>query len=509
MRFPAQPEEVASNMNFLGIDIGSSSIKVALVDSETGRSLGVVQVPDREMSMQAPRKGWAEQDPGDWWQLVCEGIRKALKACAVPAEAIAGIGISYQMHGLVVVDKTGQPLRSSIIWCDSRAVEIGRKAAADLGPGICAARLLNSPGNFTASKLKWVKDHEPETFGRVHKMMLPGDYIAYRLTGEIRTTVCGLSEGILWDYRSDTVSEALLDYFGFRPEIIPDRVPAFGLQGTVSKTGASESGLREGTPLLYRAGDQPNNALSLNVFRPGEVAATGGTSGVVYALRDSPDIRESTRVNHFAHVNYRPGGEKIIGTLLCINGAGIQYRWLRDNLGVDSYEEMNRLASRVAVGADGVCLIPFGNGAERMLENREVGSHICHLDLNRHSRAHLCRAALEGIAFAFAYGVEILGADGLKARVLRAGNDNLFRSGIFADTLATLTGMEIGIFNTTGAVGAARACILRDGAYGSFASFTKNDHVATRTPLADGESYRAAYTRWKGQLEYLLENQTH
>lgn len=494
-------------MYYLGIDIGSSSIKVALVDAHTGKKVGVVQEPEEEMSIDSERKGWAEQDPEEWWRLVCLGIHKVLGTCKISKAHIGGIGISYQMHGLVVVDREGTPLRKSIIWCDSRAVEIGRKAYAELGPDLCDAHLLNSPGNFTASKLKWVRENEPETFARIHKMMLPGDYIAMRLSGKISTTIPGLSEGILWDFREDSISQRLLDHYGISMDLIPDLVPAIGPQGTVSARGAGESGLKEGTPLLYRAGDQPNNALSLNVLNPGEVAATGGTSGVVYAIRDSTDIRESSRVNHFAHVNYEQHGQKVIGTLLCINGAGIQYRWLLNNLAVASYEEMNRLATGIPVGCDGVCLIPFGNGAERMLGNREVGSRICNLDLNRHTKAHICRAALEGIAFSFAYGMEIMEQDGLKARVIRAGNDNLFRSEIFAGTLATLVNRQIEIYDTTGAVGAARACAIKEAGYDAFASFTENDHVMTVGPLEASQPYQTAYARWKKELENLLQKQ--
>lgn len=492
-------------MYFLGIDLGSSSVKVALVDSASGITAGLAQVPDEEMCMQSPKKGWAEQAPETWWELACQGIDKVRSQTGISPDQIRGVGIAYQMHGLVVVDKNGAALRPSIIWCDSRAVEIGQEAYNDLGSDYCDTHLLNAPGNFTASKLKWVQRHEPDTYARVYKMMLPGDYIAYRLSGVLNTTISGLSEGILWDFKKDRVSEDLLTHYGIEPGLIPDLVDTFGEQSSVSATGASESGLQEGTPILYRAGDQPNNALSLNVFQPGEVAATGGTSGVVYAIRDSPDIHETTRVNHFAHVNYQLGKQKVIGTLLCINGTGIQYRWLLNNLAVTSYQEMNQLASQVGVGSDGVRLIPFGNGAERMLDNLEVGAHILHLDLNRHSKAHLCRAALEGIAFAFAYGIGIMEADGLDATVIRAGNDNLFRAEIFATTLATLIEREIAIYDTTGAVGAARACILKDGDYDTFAAYTENDLIKTYKPLPDMESYQKAYSHWKNELEIILQ----
>ncbi|MEX0274459.1 MAG: xylulokinase, partial [Flavobacteriaceae bacterium] len=419
-------------MYFLGLDIGSSSVKVALVNATTGKKVGVVQEPQKEMSIHAPQKNWAEQAPEDWWKYVCKGIAHIKEEYAISKNEIAGIGISYQMHGLVIVDAQGSPLRKSIIWCDSRAVEIGNNAYSEIGPKYCESHLLNSPANFTASKLRWVQENEPERYGKIHKFMLPGDYIAYRFSDTFTTTVPGLSEGIFWDFKTDAISEKVVSHFQIAHGLFPEIVDTFSPQATVSPKGAKESGLLQGTPILYRAGDQPNNALSLNVLRPGEVAATGGTSGVMYAVTDDLSVKECARVNNFAHVNYGINTTKSIGKLLCINGAGIQYRWLLDNLAVSSYGEMNQLASAVGIGADGVCLIPFGNGAERMLLHRDIGTRIVNLHLNRHHKGHLCRAALEGIAFSFVHGFEILKSDGVIPTVIRAGNDNLFKSDIFA-----------------------------------------------------------------------------
>lgn len=491
-------------MYYLGIDLGSSSIKVALVESASGRRIGVVQEPEEEMPIHSPEKGWAEQEPEDWWMHVCNGIKKLKDVHNISEQDIVGIGIAYQMHGLVVVDKNGNSLRKSIIWCDSRAVEIGNITYEDLGPEKCDKHLLNSPANFTASKLRWVKDNEPEVFQEVDKFMLPGDYIAYRFSGKINTTISGLSEGIFWDFEQDSVSKDILDYHGFSKDLIPDVVQTFDNQSVVSLRGSKECGLLEGTPILYRAGDQPNNALSLNVFNPGEVAATGGTSGVVYAVTDNLSVKESSRVNNFAHVNYDLDKVKNVGKLLCINGAGIQYRWLLNNLDVSSYEEMNQLANQVEIGADGLCIIPFGNGAERMLLNRDVGTRIVNLDLNRHSKAHFCRAAIEGIAFAFVYGMDIMKSDGINSKVIRAGNDNLFRSEIFGYTISSLSQHEIEIYNTTGAIGAARACAITLDGYDTFSSFMQNDYVMMYSPQTDKESYDRAYKTWKKELELII-----
>ncbi|MBE0393053.1 xylulokinase [Flavobacterium sp. PL002] len=491
-------------MYYIGFDIGSSSVKAAIVEIATGKSIGVVQEPETEMEMLALKNGWAEQKPEEWWMHCCNAVSKLKKKYAISRTQIKGIGISYQMHGLVLVDKNGAPLRKSIIWCDSRAVAIGNEAFQSIGEEKCVAHLLNSPANFTASKLKWVKENEPDIYSQVYKFMLPGDYIAYKFSNVINTTISGLSEGIMWDFKKDTVADFLLEYYGIDASLVPDIVDTFGLQSTVDDKGELESGLAAGTPIFYRAGDQPNNALSLNVFNPGEVAATGGTSGVVYAVTDNLSGKESTRVNNFAHVNYTKNNPRI-GKLLNINGAGIQYRWLLNNLAVSSYEEMNTLASEVAVGSDGVCMLPFGNGAERMLNNKDIGTRLVNINLNNHNKAHVCRAALEGIAFSFVYGMDILKADGSEVNVMRAGNDNLFRSEIFSNTVATLIGHEIEIYNTTGAIGAARASGLHEGNFEKYGKLImENDHVMTYMPFKDKAPYLAAYELWKKELELII-----
>lgn len=493
-------------MYYIGFDIGSSSVKVAIVNAATGENLAAVHEPENEMEINAIHSDWAEQNPETWWKYACIASNRAIKESKIDASKITGIGISYQMHGLVVVDKKGTPLRDSIIWCDSRAIAIGNDAFNGIGNDICAGKLLNSPGNFTASKLKWVLDNEKETYDKIYKYMLPGDYIAYKLTGVFNTTKNGLSEGILWDYESDSVADFLLKYYGIDPSLTPDIVENFSNQGAVNAKGSEASGIPIGATVNYRAGDQPNNALSLNVFNHGEVAATGGTSGVIYAVTNSKKSKESSRINNFAHVNYSKNNQ-ILGKLMCINGSGIQYRWMKDNLAANSYEEMNNKAGEIPVGSDGLVVIPFGNGAERILNNKNVGSQYCNLNFNKHSDGHMYRAALEGIAFSFVYGMDILKNDNAVINVIRAGNDNLFRSEIFSNTVATLIGHEIEIYNTTGSVGAARAAGLTDGDFKKFGeNITQNDHVMTYMPLKNKAPYEQAYEAWKTELEILLSN---
>ena len=406
------------------------------------------------------------------------------------------------MHGLVLVDKDQKVLRPSIIWCDSRAVGIGHRAFEEMGNETCLQHLLNSPGNFTASKLKWVKENEPHIYEQINKMMLPGDYIAMKLTGRICSTMSGLSEGMLWDFAEERIASLLLNYYGLEQSMIPDIEPTFSSQGQLTQSAAEQCGLRAGVPITYRAGDQPNNALSLNVLRPGEVAATGGTSGVVFGVADKATYDPQSRVNGFAHVNHQPEDPRI-GILLCINGAGIQYSWMKQQVSRDgiSYAEMEQMLNKIPVGADGLRIIPFGNGAERILCNKDVGAQINNLQFNRHTRAHLYRAALEGIAFSFVYGVHILKEMGMKTQMMRVGNDNLFQSKVFSETIANLLQSSIEVVDTTGAVGAAKASGVAIGQYSSVEEALQNNKVIQLfEPIKDIGTYEEAYLRWEGDL---------
>ncbi len=492
-------------MYSLGIDIGSSSIKVSLMDIESGRCVASATNPSQEMEIYAEQSGWAEQDPDMWWGYVKEGISQIGREADL--SEIRSIGISYQMHGLVVVDKDGRPLRRAIIWCDSRAVEIGRDALEGIGEAKCAEHLLNSPGNFTASKLKWVKENEPEIFERIDKMMLPGDYIAYRLSGEISTTNTGLSEGILWDFKEDKRADFVAEYYGIPTEMIAEGGVAIGIQARVSASTAAEVGVSEGTPISYRAGDQPNNAFSLNVMGAGEIAATGGTSGVVYGVIDTPSGDPLSRVNPFLHVNHTAAAPRY-GVLLCINGTGIANAWVRRNFASHlSYDEINDLAASAPVGSGGVVVLPFGNGAERVLENRYTKCVVAGVDLTIHSLAHILRATQEGIAFSFRYGIDVMRDMGLKPNIIRAGKANLFLSPLFRQTLSTLCGAQIELYNTDGALGAARGGALGAGLYASREeAFSSLEMLEQINPIeADREALEAAYQRWKSELENQLK----
>lgn len=494
-------------MYLLGIDIGSSSVKASVLNGENGNVAGSAFYPKHEMTIMASKPGWAEQQPELWWENLKLAIKEAIQQAGVNGKEIGAIGISYQMHGLVVVDKNQKVLRPSIIWCDSRAASIGQKAMEAIGAEKCLGSLLNSPGNFTASKLKWVKDNEPELFSQIDKIMLPGDYIAMRMTGEAKTTASGLSEGIFWDFQKNQVSEMVLNHYGFSKDVIADLTETFGVQGEVTSSVAAELGLKPGIPVSYRAGDQPNNALSLNVLNPGEIATTAGTSGVVYGVSGEVKYDPLSRVNTFAHVNHS-AKENRLGVLLCINGTGILNSWLNKQVGnkAISYAEMDKMALSVPIGSDGLSILPFGNGAERVLSNKEIGSQIFGINFNIHNQAHLFRAAQEGIVFSFKYGMDIMQGIGIDAKVIRAGKANMFFSPVFRETLANVTGATIELYNTDGSVGAARGAGYGCGYYKSLQeAFDGLKKLETVEPnpsqtAAVNEAYSVWTQRLKGQL---------
>ena len=490
-------------MYLLGYDIGSSSVKASLVDAESGKCLASAFHPETEAPIISKKSGWAEQDPSMWLGYLRQATADVLaqaKEQELSPKDIKAIGISYQMHGLVCVDKNLNVLRPAIIWCDSRAVPYGKRAFEALGEEYCLSHLLNSPGNFTAAKLAWVKEHEPEVYKRIWKVMLPGDFIAMRLTGVTCTTVSGLSEGIFWDFRKNQPSAELLEYFDFDPTLLPQVKPTFGVQGTLTREAAEALGLPEGIPVTYRAGDQPNNALSLNVFNPGEIASTAGTSGVVYGVIGQVNYDPLSRVNSFAHVNHTAKDPRL-GVLLCINGTGILNSWMRRTLveGM-SYTQINAMAAKVPIGCDGVSILPFGNGAERMLLNKDKGCSINGVNFNRHGQAHLLRAAQEGIVFSFQYGIEIMQEMGMKVDKIHAGLANMFQSPIFRETLAGVSGATIELYNTDGSVGAAKGAGMGAGIYKNareaFATLERLDVVFPDHQ----EEYRAAYEQWKSYL---------
>jgi xylulokinase len=510
-------------MLLLGIDLGTSSIKVAVTDAATHRVLATAQYPESEAVILTPQPGWAEQSPDLWWDHVQQAIRRVHASGAYDPMDIGSIGIAYQMHGLVLVDKEQRVLRNSIIWCDSRAVPYGNRAFEAIGEQRCLERLLNSPGNFTAAKLAWVKENEPALYSRIDRVLLPGDFIALRLTGEATTTISALSEGIFWDFASDALSEDVFSFFGFDKSFIPAVRPLFSAHGGLTTAAAAALEMKAGVPVTYKAGDQPNNALSLNVLEPGEVAATAGTSGVIYGVTDALTYDPASRVNPFAHVNYTAGSRRI-GVLLCINGTGILNRWIRDLMGAPgggaaaaggagvrdgsaagvSYEALNAAASRLEPGSAGLRVLPFGNGAERIFENALVGAQLLNIDLNVHSAAHVYRAGQEGIAFAFRYGLDIMRENGMNPGVIRAGMANMFKSSVFVEAFVNATNVPVELYNSDGSVGAAIGAGIGVGIYRNGAeAFAGLKPVQLIEPTKAGV-YDGLYNEWRQSLSLFI-----
>lgn len=501
---------MADRKLLLGCDLGSSSVKVTLLDADTGKRVGSASAPAAEMGMDAPKKGWAEQDPEMWWKYLKQAVHQAMKSADATGKEIEAVGVAYQMHGLVLADKDHNILRPSIIWCDSRAAQTGEKAFHDIGEEYCLEHYLNSPGNFTASKLKWVMDNEPELYDNVHKWMLPGDFITLKMTDNIRTTLSGLSEGVFWDFRERESAYVLMRYYGIEEDLMPESMPCFSHHGELTSNAAEELGLQKGTPVTYKAGDQPNNALSLNVLNPGEAAATAGTSGVIFGITDQPLYDPESRVNTFIHVNNQDDQPRN-GVLLCINGTGIMNSWLRSQFSPDgkmAYDEMNRLAMTAPPGSDGLLVHPFGNGTERVFNNRNTGAGFTGLDLNRHGRQHLFRAAQEGIVFALRYGFDVMTSMGLDLNRVRAGKANMFKSPLFSEMFSNTTGSILELYHTDGSEGAARGAGIGAGVWTDFdEAFEGLEKLEVIEPDPDKKSlYEELYQNWQSKLDRILQS---
>lgn len=488
----------------LGIDIGTSSVKASLVDADSGKTLCRTQSPtSSEIPLQSPYPGWAEQNPEDWWAHTVICLQELAEHRTLAN--VKAVGIAYQMHGLVLVDDQGSPVRPAIIWCDSRAVESGDKLAEAVGPDYCANNLLNPPGNFTASKLAWVAENEPENIERSAAAMLPGDYIAYRLTGEIATSETGLSEMTLWDFPANTFARDLYQATTIEKDLFSRVLPTLVKRRPDSGGLRVQLGLPQDVPVTYRAGDQPNNALSLGVLKPGEAATTAGTSGVVYAVTDQNVFDPQGRVNTFLHVNHTVK-EPRLGVLLCLNGCGSLYSWLRRNVLPDgSFTDLNNLAQEAPVGSEGLLVFPYGNGAERVLGNRAPGASVHGLDFNRHTRSHLARAAQEGIVFALASGLEAMQELDCPVQTVKAGRSNLFLSDLFCQTFCDVTGCRLELYETDGSVGAALGAGLGAGLFTEKIFESVPLHLANYHPHPENQSIlKGAFKHWKSVQSNLL-----
>ena len=491
-------------MYLLGIDIGTSSIKVSVVEASTSQCIASAQFPETESAITSLKKGWAEQSPEMWWDHIQQAILKLNNTQKFASTDISAIGISYQMHGLVLVDQNKQVLRDSIIWCDSRSVSIGDTAFNAIGTEKCLSHLLNSPGNFTASKLAWVKQNEPAIYDKIAHVMLPGDFVSMKFTGHITTSISSLSEGIFWDFKNNELSKDILNYYGFDQSVLPNIQPVFSNHGELLPEVAAKLNLKPGIPITYKAGDQPNNALSLNVLEPGEVAATAGTSGVIYGVTDKITYDPQSRVNTFAHVNHTDQLNRL-GVLLCINGTGILNSWVKKMVGAgNDYPQMNQAASQIQPGSDGLQIMPFGNGAERIFNNKMIGAQFVNIDFNKHSEAHIFRAAQEGIAFTFRYGLDIMRGNGMNPSIIRAGYSNMFLSDVFTDAFVNATNVPVALYHTDGSVGAAIGAGIGSGTYKNAAEAFSNFKPIKVVEPSNAKVYNELYLDWHKSLEKYL-----
>ncbi|WP_339655368.1 FGGY-family carbohydrate kinase, partial [uncultured Salegentibacter sp.] len=347
----------------------------------------------------------------------------------------------------------------------------------------------------------------PENFKKASIMMLPGDYIAAKLSETPQISTSGLSEAALWDFSKGKLATEVLDKMGLSEDFIPEIVPSFGDQATVSSAIANELGLDPDTKINYRAGDQPNNAFSLNALKPGDIATTAGTSAVMYAVSAENTFDPESRVNTFLHVNNTEKA-KHNGVLLCINGSGILYQWLRKIISVGReelipYEKLNEEAAKVEPGSKGLRFYPFGNGVERIFSNKEVNSGIENLNYNIHQPAHLIRSACEGIVFAMNYGFEVMQSIGVEGKVVRAGKDNLFLSPVFREIFVNTTQTTLELYNTSGAEGAARGAAVGYGFYKEFDdAFTSLKCLERMEPDPKlSKQYQEIYQEWKQNIK--------
>jgi xylulokinase len=491
-------------MYLLGIDIGTSSIKVSVVEASTSQCIASAQFPETESAITSLEKGWAEQSPEMWWEHIQQAILKLNNTKKFAPADISAIGISYQMHGLVLVDQNKQVLRDSIIWCDSRSVSIGDTAFDAIGPEKCLSHLLNSPGNFTASKLAWVKQNEPAIYDKIAHVMLPGDFVSMKFTGHITTSISSLSEGIFWDFKNNELSKDILNYYGFDQSVLPNIQPVFSNHGELLPEVATKLNLKPGIPITYKAGDQPNNALSLNVLEPGEVAATAGTSGVIYGVTDKITYDPQSRVNTFAHVNHTDQLNRL-GVLLCINGTGILNSWVKKMVGAgNDYPQMNQAASQIQPGSDGLQIMPFGNGAERIFNNKMIGAQFVNIDFNKHSEAHIFRAAQEGIAFTFRYGLDIMRENGMNPSIIRAGFSNMFLSDVFTDAFVNATNVPVALYHTDGSVGAAIGAGIGSGTYKNATEAFSNFKPIKVVEPSNAKGFNELYLDWHKSLKKYL-----
>jgi xylulokinase len=498
----------------IGIDIGTSGTKVIAID-EDGR---LAASASAEYELLTPRPLWAEQRAEDWWDATCSCLQKI--TAQIPAEEVAGVGLSGQMHGLVMLDAQHQVLRPAILWCDQRTQEQCDYITQAVGKETLVAETCNPVlTGFTAPKIIWARDHEPEVYERARQFLLPKDYVRFKLTGEFATEVSDASGTSLLNVPERNWSRKVLSALQIDPAHLPKVYESFEVSGRISAAGAQATGLKEGTPVVGGGGDQAAGAVGNGIVQSGIISVTTGTSGVVFAFADTPAIDPALRVHTFCHAV--PNKWHVMGVML---SAGGSLRWYRDTLGapenrvaklmgVDPYELISREAATVSAGSEGLVFLPYLTGERTPHPDPQARGAWAGLTV-RHTKAHMARAVMEGVAFGLRDSLEILKDMGVSIGNVRASGGGA-RSDVWRQIQADVFNLPLSTINSDQgpALGAALLAGVGAGVYASIEEACSTVvKVVSTTPVQREsaevyekyyEVYRDLYPALKGSFDKL------
>ncbi len=428
-------------MHFLGIDIGTGGSRAVVID--TAGSV-IASATAEHAAFASPQIGWAEQDPRDWWRASCEAIRSVLSG-GVAAESIAAVGFSGQMHGSVFLDERDEVIRPALLWCDQRTEKqcneitekVGRKKLIEL---------VSNPAitGFTLPKLLWLRENEPENWAKVRTVLLPKDYVRLRLSGDKASDVADSSGTLLFDVRGRRWSGEMLDLMELDASLMPTVYESTEITGRISAAGAEETGLIAGTPVVAGAGDNAAGAIGMGIVRPGMVSATIGTSGVIFIVTGEPKVHPDGRTHTLCHAI--PGRWHMTGVTL---GAGMSLKWFRDNFGSGmSFDELGGEAAGVPPGSDGAIWLPYLMGERTPHLDPHARAAFVGLSAS-HTRGHLVRAVMEGVAFSLRDALEIFRSLGASVGDIRLGGGGShspvwrqIQADVFGKTVETIAADE-------------------------------------------------------------------
>lgn len=495
----------------LGVDISTTGAKALLIDP-AGQVIASATSP---LTLQIPNPLWSEQDPEQWWQGIKNSIRQVLVESQVDPASVVAVGLTGQMHGLVMLDESGLVLRPAILWNDQRTGSQCDRIRERIG----LKRLIQTTGNdaltgFTAPKILWVQENEPHIFTRTRHILLPKDFIRYQLTGEYGMDKAGGSGTILFDLCARTWSEELLEDLDLPPEWFPPTYEGPQVSGQISQLASAQTGLRAGTPVVGGAGDQAAQATGVGAVEPGKIALTLGTSGVVFAPTESALIEPHGRLHAFCHA--LPGRWHFMGVMLSAAGS---LQWYRDTIAPEmSFDALVDEAARITPGSEGLLFLPYLTGERTPHPDPYARGAWVGLTV-RHERAHMTRSILEGVAFGLKDCFELIRKAGQgdidQVRVSGGGA----KSRLWKQILADVLGVELVTVNTTegAAFGAALLAGVGAGLYSSVPEACQQMIKITGStfPSGEGEAYQEYYPRYRalypalaGQFKQLAEIET-